>query len=663
MGIMAQPWKDPKTGVYKCRLAVPQEIQAVYGKSIVKKTLGTKDAAEARKLFPSVYSAFRAEFDAIKAKLDAEAHAESVEPEQGVQQVVSAPADTLTARDVKVLAARYYNAQIERMYTSKALGYQDIAKYDLMAVRLKQWSSGDSQEAGGTGGNRVVKFPERPSQNFAQKKPEPYLSEDVQEALAESDDSVIDEYTEDGRAYELPVDTEQEAMALFADDVDAMLEDEGYNIPRTSTDYKRILIEITRSVGALRKAAQELVMGAPEPPQLIPLGHTPLSPSVSSQQGLEASSVVNNTQPSTTNETSKEAAAQRVSDDSEQSIVHVFKRYQTEALRKAGGKEKTVRRTLSDYASIVRRFNEFIKSRPVSSVTKRDVVEFRDLLLQLPSRAKQSVAMMPLKQQALVAKEQGLKTLSASTVRKQLMALSGFFEVALEYELVDKNPVRGVSKRLTQETSDRSGEDKQYSNEELRNVFALPLFTEGFRPRSSVYGEAVYWLPLLAYYTGARAEELAQLYVRDVKKEQGIHYLHIIDDAPDKTVKNKGSVRKIPLHEHLIDLGFVEYVQSQSPDGRLFPKLKASSERYAGKVSLWLGKYFRENAGLREEVKAMHGLRHAWSTLARNAGIPKDVRSAITGHSSGDVSDTYGEYSLELLYEAVNKIPRLLLRW
>lgn len=629
MGIMAQPWKDPKTGVYKCRLSVPQEIQAVYGKSIVKKTLGTKDAAEARKLFPSVYSAFRAEFDAIKAKLEAEAHAESAESKQDVQQAVSAPADKLTARDVKVLAARYYNAQLERMYSSQSLGYQFIAEFDLMAVRLNQWASDGAQQVEGTGGNQVVPLFDKPSQNFAQKKPE------------------------------FSAEAEQEALALFGDDIDAMLTAEGYNLPRTSRDYKAVLKEITYSVKALRKAAQDLVMGAPEPPQLIPLGHTPLSPSVSSQQGLEASKVVNDNQPSTTNETSKEATTQRVSDDSEQSIVHVFKRYETEALRKAGGKEKTVRRTLSDYASIVRRFNEFIKSRPVSSVTKRDVVEFRDLLLQLPSRAKQSIAMMPLKQQARAAKEQGLKTLSASTVRKQLMALSGFFEVALEYELVDKNPVRGVSKRLTQETSDRSGEDKQYSNEELRNVFALPLFTEGFRPRSGVYGEAVYWLPLLAYYTGARAEELAQLYVRDVKKEQGIHYLHIIDDAPDKTVKNKSSVRKIPLHEHLIDLGFVEYVKSQSSDGRLFPKLKASSERYAGKVSLWLGKYFRENAGLREDVKAMHGLRHTWSTLARNAGIPKDVRSAITGHSSGDVSDTYGEYSLELLYEAVNKIPRI----
>lgn len=152
MGIMAQPWKDPKTGVYKCRLSVPQEIQAVYGKSIVKKTLGTKDAAEARKLFPSVYSAFRAEFDAIKAKLEAETHAESAESEQDGQQAVSAPADKLSARDVKVLAARYYNAQIERMYSSQSLGYQFIAEFDLMAVRLNQWASDGAQQVEGTGG-------------------------------------------------------------------------------------------------------------------------------------------------------------------------------------------------------------------------------------------------------------------------------------------------------------------------------------------------------------------------------------------------------------------------------------------------------------------------------------------------------------------------------
>jgi integrase len=52
---------------------------------------------------------------------------------------------------------------------------------------------------------------------------------------------------------------------------------------------------------------------------------------------------------------------------------------------------------------------------------------------------------------------------------------------------------------------------------ELKTLFASPVFTKRERPKPG-RGEAAFWLPLLAFYTGARRGELASLAVKDVRK-------------------------------------------------------------------------------------------------------------------------------------------------
>lgn len=121
------------------------------------------------------------------------------------------------------------------------------------------------------------------------------------------------------------------------------------------------------------------------------------------------------------------------------------------------------------------------------------------------------------------------------------MALSAVFEFAKEKYLIDVNPVHGSTKRLAKAIANRKGSDKQYDNKDLQTIFSSPIYREGFRGQLSKYGEAVYWLPLLAYYTGCRVEELAQLYVEDVRLTDGIYHLSIEANDTDKSVKNAGS--------------------------------------------------------------------------------------------------------------------------
>lgn len=78
----------------------------------------------------------------------------------------------------------------------------------------------------------------------------------------------------------------------------------------------------------------------------------------------------------------------------------------------------------------------------------------------------------------------------------------------------------------------------------------------------------VFWSKILAIYTGARSEELAQLQVSDFKRVElngkVIFYFNIIvTDYEKQSLKTSSSRRIVPLHNNLIKLGFLNYLQER----------------------------------------------------------------------------------------------------
>ena len=95
--------------------------------------------------------------------------------------------------------------------------------------------------------------------------------------------------------------------------------------------------------------------------------------------------------------------------------------------------------------------------------------------------------------------------------------------------------------RLEEEEPDR----EPWQLDELKAFFSSPVFTEGLRPTAG-RGEAAYWLPLLALFTGARLGELAPLTVADITtdKPAGISTIRVTEDLEQgRRLKNVGSRR------------------------------------------------------------------------------------------------------------------------
>lgn len=137
------------------------------------------------------------------------------------------------------------------------------------------------------------------------------------------------------------------------------------------------------------------------------------------------------------------------------------------------------------YNRVVERVTDFLGEISVVKISRADCRRFRDSL-----------------------KDNGR---SVKTVNNYLACLSSVLTVAIDDEWIQSNPVEGLSLR-----EDKRAKEKRlpFDDVSLKKIFNSPAF-QGERPKAGA-GEAAYWLPLLALYTGARLEELGQLHPDDI---------------------------------------------------------------------------------------------------------------------------------------------------
>jgi integrase len=331
--------------------------------------------------------------------------------------------------------------------------------------------------------------------------------------------------------------------------------------------------------------------------------------------------------------------------------------------RQLDGDNPSTAKTISTFGATIAIFTELFGDMPVSRITRPMCQEFSSKLAKMPTKG-EGTRGLSAPQLIAKAEAEGLPTASLVTVKNRLKSFSAVLAVACRLGYIQENPVTaaGLIQRVARAAQKTQGiEDKGYSQAELVTIFTSPLFTTGWKPARADVGEALYWLPLLMAYTGARREELAQLEVADVRKDDdlGIWYLSIAP-GEDKSVKTQSSRRKIPLHKDLLALGFLEYKDSLPQQGRLFPKLeKHRQDGYGHSFGKLWSKYLKDVAKLDSQASPSHGFRHTFKTLCREVGIETAVSDWITGHAAPNVGATYGSNPLRRMANELEKFPSL----
>jgi integrase len=222
---------------------------------------------------------------------------------------------------------------------------------------------------------------------------------------------------------------------------------------------------------------------------------------------------------------------------------------------------------------------------------------------------------------------------------------------------------QGFPVTLTTEGVEYLGEDdegqrrqRDFSNEELARLFWIELAPF----RTSADEDHKWWLPALAFYTGARVNELCQVNPQvdiGVSKDQIAYMLVTEDTEADERVRKSVKARRqrhVPLHPELIAAGFMAYVDRvrKSKSKLLFPAWTPTNSRASTQAERWFRDLLRAN-GLRDEsagrrLVGFHAFRHTLLARAANSKPPVDA-GAITGHADPSKSSVVRGYEGELL--------------
>lgn len=241
------------------------------------------------------------------------------------------------------------------------------------------------------------------------------------------------------------------------------------------------------------------------------------------------------------------------------------------------------------------------------------------------------------------------KRLAVKTINLRMDLMAGLFKYAVKNDFAVKNYFSEL--QLTDP-------EKAY---EKRAVFTVDDLKTIFDPATFLPycgdDETRYWMPVLALYSGARIEELAQLEVDDVYVEDDILVLDI-NDAGNKHLKTKSSKRKAPVYEIVRkELGFEAYVERVKSAGEkhIFPNLNRVNTRRGHKPSRDFNRHV-QRLGI-EGKKSFHSFRHTFIDFLRNNGVRNGHISGVTGHRDYDdkaISDNYKkQFGLRFLVDEV----------
>lgn len=286
----------------------------------------------------------------------------------------------------------------------------------------------------------------------------------------------------------------------------------------------------------------------------------------------------------------------------------------------------------------VDRFKAMVGNVLVTRITKAQVVQFKDKMLV-----------------------QGIGNAAITASLNHMRTLCGF---AIGQAWIDVNPATGV--KLEGKKRNAKTIRPPLDTATLGRIFNSRVYTDNYRPKSGL-GEAIYWLPLLGLYTGARLEELAQLHPEDIYqdayrdatgKEHLCWVLRLTDNEHHgQGVKNEHSRRRLPIHSEILNAGFIEYVERHKGQRRIFPGMKPDKHGVESAVwsKWWINQHLRKECAPTSPKMVYHSFRHTFKDVCRECGISKEVADALQGHSEGDAAGNYGAefYPLRPLVEAI----------
>lgn len=189
--------------------------------------------------------------------------------------------------------------------------------------------------------------------------------------------------------------------------------------------------------------------------------------------------------------------------------------------------------------------------------------------------------------------------ISDNRAKDYIKHIKKFFSFCHDENIISYNPSVRLNVTVDAEKKD------PFTDDEMRQLLAIVKTLD----------DNLKYLYMSYIYTGMRREELFNSVIEEVG---GIPYFSI------QRGKNTSSIRGVPLHAELVNIGLTDRILQQIKSTINFNNL---------------GRKFNES--IKPQVtqshrKTLHSLRHTVATKLQNEGVPDETIRAIIGHSAQD---------------------------
>lgn len=241
------------------------------------------------------------------------------------------------------------------------------------------------------------------------------------------------------------------------------------------------------------------------------------------------------------------------------------------------------------------------------------------------------------------------------TISKRMKQVQHWMVWMLKKEYISENLMLGLELAPRLVSSARVRKTSFTDEECARIITALLAMPAGDLPRTEFK-----WLALALMFSGARCGELLMLRYKDVRQVEGYWCFDIHKQDEANRVKNHPSIRLLPVHSQLAELGFLRWVESKRTDddtARLFPSIYPKGSSLP---SLWFSRLLTVLKIKRPEV-SLHSCRHFFTVKLAQQHTYPPLQNRLCGHALGSdtESKTYMHgltFSVKEMSEAIERV-------
>ncbi|WP_149710475.1 site-specific integrase [Campylobacter concisus] len=270
-------------------------------------------------------------------------------------------------------------------------------------------------------------------------------------------------------------------------------------------------------------------------------------------------------------------------------------------------------------------FKFFSPNKDIAAISRDDLLKFRNTLALIPTKLNQKAKYKDKSLEQIIHIGKNDPKLSQVTIQKYMIRVIQFFKYCYNSDYISKSIVNDLNVKV--EINPMERKVLPYSKDEANTIFKI---VQNFKetnttPSKRISANDLYYITMIAAYSGMRINEIVQLRAHDIIQHNNVLCFSINRDD-GKSTKNINSIRLVPVHSKLVELGLMEFVKQRASTNKSIFKVsnKDFSEIFRSQIQRKL------ISG--DKQKTFYSFRHYFIDTLVQQEVEPNIIAQIVGH-------------------------------